>query len=105
MKIINVDRGRGKTTRALFLSEYFEAPILCANERYKKMLLEVAKEHHIMIPKPITTHELHTWSLGNRDAESLIVDEMPFVLSELIQMITDGDIQVECATISAGNMI
>lgn len=103
MKIINVARGRGKTTRALFLSEYLNVPILCANPRYKKMLVDVANQYSIKIPSPLSVNELHTKSRLD-DISSVIVDETPMVLHALLDSVAGKPISIECATISAGDI-
>ena len=103
MKIINVDRGRGKTTRALFLSEYLDVPILCANTRYKRMLIDVASQHSIKIPNPLSVDELHTKS-RLEDISTVIVDEIPMVLHALVDNVAGKSINIECATISAGKI-
>ena len=36
MKIINLGRGQGKTTRLLYASEFNDTPILCANMKHKE---------------------------------------------------------------------
>ena len=35
MKIINLGRGQGKTTRLLYASEFNDMPILCSNSYMK----------------------------------------------------------------------
>ena len=103
MKIINVERGHGKTTRALFLSEYLDIPILCANARYKRMLIDVANQHSIKIPSPLSVDELHTKSRLD-DISTVIVDEVPMVLQALVDNVAGKLINIECATISAGQI-
>ena len=39
MKIINLGRGQGKTTRLLYASEFNDIPILCANHAMKEHLI------------------------------------------------------------------
>ena len=44
MKIINLGRGQGKTTRLLYASEWQDTPILCATYQEKRYLMDMAEK-------------------------------------------------------------
>jgi hypothetical protein len=85
MKIINLSRGNGKTTRLLYASEFNNAPILCANEIDKQHLLDRANQLNLKIPEPITPSEvidgIFKTTIRDRD---ILIDEAPIVLLSLL---------------------
>jgi hypothetical protein len=87
MKIINLPRGHGKTTRLLYASEFTNTPILCANQASKQHLLDRAKELNLNIPEPITPADVTMWGMfatnTMRDRD-ILVDEAPMVLQSLL---------------------
>lgn len=97
MKIINLPRGRGKTTRLLYASEFTDTPILCANQTYKQHLLDRAKQLNLVIPEPITTSDVTmsgaAFKTSIRD-QDILVDEAPMVLQSLLSYLgMSGDIK------------
>lgn len=96
MKIINLPRGHGKTTRLLYASEFNNTPILCANQTYKQCLLDRAKELGLKIPEPITASEVVMCpipKLNIRDKD-ILIDETPIVLQSLLSYLgMNGDIK------------
>lgn len=86
MKIINLPRGYGKTTRLLYASEFNNIPILCATQASKQHLLDSAKKLNLKIPEPITPSDatmggIFKTSLKDQD---ILVDEAPMVLQSLL---------------------
>lgn len=96
MKIINLPRGHGKTTRLLYASEFNNIPILCANHISKKHLLDSAKKLNLKIPEPITisaavSGDIFKTSMRDQD---ILVDEAPMVLQSLLSCFgMNGDIK------------
>lgn len=89
MKIINLPRGYGKTTRLLYASEFNNIPILCANDMQKKNLINMAKELLLQIPEPITVSEIALNRFegnGARDKD-ILVDEATMVLQSLLDFL------------------
>ena len=86
MKILNLPRGYGKTTRLLYASEFNDAPILCANQISKQHLLDRAKQLHLNIPEPITPSEaiLGGAFKTNISDKDILIDEAPMVLQSLL---------------------
>lgn len=86
MKIINLPRGQGKTTRLLYASEFQDVPILCATHASKDYLMSKAKEFGLDIPEPIVVSEITDNCLrGNKVVDKdLLVDEAPRVLQALL---------------------
>ncbi len=87
MKIINLPRACGKTTRLLYASEFNNIPILCANQTYKQHLLDRAKQLNLVIPEPITASDITmsgaAFKTSMRD-QDILVDEAPMVLQSLL---------------------
>lgn len=92
MKIINLPRGYGKTTRLLYASEFNNTPILCVNRDAKQHLLDSAKRLNLEIPEPITVYDLMTEGFVNtsfRDMD-ILIDEAPMVLQHLVSCLGIG---------------
>ena len=83
MKIFDLKRGGGKSTRMLYASEYHNAPIICVTDVQKDSLKSKAKELGLDIPEPICIGDIGDarTSLNTTD---VLVDEMPLVLQRLL---------------------
>lgn len=86
MKIINLGRGRGKTVRLLYVSEWDDIPILCATDTQKRYLLNQAERLGLNIPEPIVAGEITTNKFRGRKEtfKDMLVDEAPLVLQTLL---------------------
>lgn len=86
MKIINLGRGQGKTTRLLYASEFQDIPILCTTHSQKDHLINMAKEIGLKIPEPIVADEITSNRIMGSKArdKDLLVDEVPMVLQSLL---------------------
>ena len=86
MKIINLGRCQGKTTRLLYASEWQDVPILCATYVQKEHLIDTAKRLGLNIPEPIAVCELTPSRIRDSKAADtdLLVDEAPWVLQMLL---------------------
>lgn len=83
MKIINLGRQQGKTTRLLYASEFNDIPILCATYQQKRYLIDMAKELRLNIPEPIYVGEIAKGSdMMDKD---ILIDEAPWVLQMLLK--------------------
>ena len=89
MKIINLGRGQGKTTRLLYASEFNNIPILVATFQQKNLLVNRAGVLGLKIPEPIIVSELMTDKIRNSNAvkKDLLVDEAPMVLQILLNQL------------------
>ena len=88
MKIINLPRGQGKTTRLLYASEFNNIPIVCGTKVHKEYLLYKAKEFGLNIPEPIVISEHPSPSMfdGNhRTDNGVLVDDAEWLLQQLLQ--------------------
>lgn len=87
MKIINLGRGQGKTTRLLYASEWNDTPILCGTYQQKQYLMYRAKELRLNIPEPICVSEI----ISNKATDNhvmdrdLLIDEAHWVLQNLLK--------------------
>lgn len=86
MKIINLGRGQGKTTRLLYASEFQDVPILCATSYQKQYLLDTAKKLGLQIPDPIAVSDLTHETIRGSDlaGKDIFVDEAHWVLQSLL---------------------
>ena len=82
MKVINLDRGKGKTTRLLYASEFRNIPILCANKVAKQHLIDKAEKLDLKIPEPITVSDVITEGILKTKLahKNILIDETPAVL-------------------------
>lgn len=87
MKIINLGRGQGKTTRLLYASEFNDIPILCATHLQKEHLRDMAKILGLRIPEPIVASDLTHGKIRGSDTiyKDILVDEAPLVLQMLLK--------------------
>lgn len=87
MKIINLPRGGGKTTRLLYASEFNDAPILCKDNCAKQNLISMAKELGLEIPEPIAASEFTTKIVRGSDIarKDWLVDEAHWVLQNMLK--------------------
>lgn len=89
MKIINLGRGQGKTTRLLYASEFNDMPILCLTETEKDYLWKKAYLYGLEIPEPISVNDII--SNKHRGSEvvdkEILVDEAPMVLQNLLNQL------------------
>lgn len=86
MKIINLGRGQGKTTRLLYASEWQHIPILCANDMQRKLLIDRSKELGLQIPEPVTTSDIVSGKARGTKVKDkdILVDEAPMMLQSLL---------------------
>ena len=87
MKIINLGRGQGKTTRLLYASEFNNAPILCANIKHKEDLIRRAREMNLFIPEPICVHEVFSDYTRGKEIDRILVDDMELVFQQMLHNI------------------
>lgn len=82
MKIINLGRGQGKTTRLLYASEFNDIPILCETNVQKQHLIDMANNLGLKIPKPIAISDLTDKTMK---VDDVLVDEAHWVLQSLLR--------------------
>lgn len=92
MKIFNLPRGKGKTTRMLYASEFNNAPIICGNDTRKRYLIETAKCMNLNIPKPISVSDIICKRTKGKRFNSVVVDEIDDVLREILRFTMSVDI-------------
>ena len=93
MKIINLARGQGKTTRLLYASEFNDIPIVFATHQQKDYLKEKAKQMQLLIPEPIVVSEFTRGGIKRLDSDVLI-DEIPMVLQTMFRQLgLNGEIK------------
>ena len=103
MRIYNLPRCSGKTTRILYISEYTKAPILCMDEITKYELLRRAGALGIEIPSPITLSDLKEGI--EFEGNEILVDEALMLLERLINGIaTDKTLSVKAITMTDEKM-
>lgn len=81
MRIINMDRGQGKTTYMMYESAKLNIPIVCASETQKNLIVERANKLKLQIPEPILIDDLKVF----KDIEIVLIDELELVLKKLLR--------------------
>ena len=89
MKIIRMDRGKGKTTELIKLSAKTGIPIVCATVQQVDTILAKAERMGLAIVQPIPVNKLKDYEVSK-----VYVDDMEYVLSTLLKS------KVEIATVS-----
>lgn len=84
MKIFNLARGKGKTMRMLYASEFSNAPILCHSEQNKKYIIDMAKWFDVNIPEPITVFDVIKNNIRGKHINDIVVDDIDYVLKQLL---------------------
>lgn len=102
MKIFNLGRCQGKTTRMLYASEFNDAPIICPTEESKRYLIEQAKRLNLNIPTPMTVYDAMTNGTRGERFNKVLVDEMNYVLKFMFRYILNADIIGGTITIDRG---
>lgn len=98
MKIINAERGTGKTIKLIKKSAQTGYPILVATKNSIRYIQEKALALNVIIPMPICVGDLYTNHITGKGIRNVLVDEMDWVLDKLLQ---HYNLSVEEATITS----
>lgn len=82
MRIIRLDRGKGKTTALVKKSHSEWKYIVCKDRQRLNVIKKVASDLNLDIPYPITVSEL---PLRSKHIESVLVDDIEDVLEYIIK--------------------
>jgi hypothetical protein len=83
--ILNLERGKGKTTYLLMRSHMKRIPILVYKSAEKDFIKSEAKDMGLDIPEPLSVNDLiGDNSRGKVIPQSVLVDEMPLVLQSIL---------------------
>jgi hypothetical protein len=80
MNIIYKNRGMGKTTRLMYLSEYMQIPIIVGDEKRKQWLIDTAQRFDIDMPEPMSLFE---WQSTKPNPEKILIDDAEYILQRL----------------------
>lgn len=98
MRVWNLERGKGKTIRMLYASEYTGNNIITSDLESANILEDKAKELGLNIPKVLSVSDF--MYKGLPCSEEIIIDEALFVLEALIKSIRPrtkvSDITLTC---------
>lgn len=90
MDILNLERGKGKTTYLIQRSHMTRTPILVGMEMQKNYIKNKARDMGISIPEPLSVNDLFgDSSRGKVKPTSILVDEMPTVLQTILGITID----------------
>lgn len=99
----NLPRGSGKSTRMMYLSEHYQAPIICHSDSHKEYIMWQAKTFGIDIPEPISLDELFSSTEKSFDnLDEIIIDESSILLGQIINRLMGKNIKVLAETCSNG---
>lgn len=91
MKIFNLPRGCGKTTRMLYASEFNNAPIICCTDSRKHYVMDMAKSMKLNIPEPISISDIICNRIKIEKFNKVLVDEIDDVLREILRFTINAD--------------
>lgn len=107
MKIINLPRGGGKTTRLLYASEFNDAPIICSTHAQKQHLIDTANTLGLNIPEPIVISEITSGKFRGNNVmdKDILVDEAHWVLQALLKCLgMNGELKAITLTDEEGQI-
>ena len=102
MRIFNLGRGKGKTIRMLYASEFNNTPIVCDNDTRKRYLIETAKCMNLNIPEPISISDIICGRTKGKKFNKILVDEIDNVLREILRFTISADMIGGTITIDKG---
>ena len=97
MRVMNLPRGGGKTTRAILASEQYKYPVLVVSRAQADIIKDRAKELNALIPEPISIDDLQGCNTG------VIVDEGIHTLLTLIKDKAKFPIDIPLITLSVSS--
>lgn len=86
MKIFNLARGKNKTMRMLYASEFNNAPILCCSQQSKEQIIDMAEWFSVNIPESITVFDVINNKTRGKYIDDVVVDDMDCVLRQLLSI-------------------
>lgn len=88
MKIVIEERGKGKTTHLIKMSNKMSVPILTADNESRKYIKELASQMDIQILEPITIFEIeHEKTRGLKFANNnILVDDIDIIISKQLML-------------------
>lgn len=90
MDILNLERGKGKTTYLIQRSHMTRKPILVGVEMQKNYIKDKARDMGLSIPEPLSVKDLiGDSSRGKVKPTSILVDEMPTVFQTVLGITID----------------
>ena len=92
MKNLILKSGQGKTTRLLAISEFKNAPIICATNDHKTEILSAARRMGYQIPEPLTATELMAGKAKSRGESfgDYLLDDSQDVLRLIVSGLAGG---------------
>lgn len=103
MKIFNLKRGGGKTTRLIYASELHNAPIICMNQLDRNYIIRQAREYGVNIPEPITVQEFVNTKRGT-GVDKVLVDESMYVMENMLSCVMGRKIEILAATLTTDEL-
>ena len=104
MKIIDMERGTGKSTEIVNMSGAKNVPILCPNKREKGRIKELAKRHKVAIPEPITWEE-YISSFNINKPSTVLIDEVFMFIDNILGKYNDKFQGITAVTYSKSEYI
>lgn len=92
MKILNKERGSGKTTQLIYTSEVTGYPIVTYTEKQANNVSEQAKKLGCNIINPITITNIKTSKRAYQSFQYILLDEAELILQEALESYLGVDI-------------
>lgn len=96
MKIIILERGKGKTTELVKISAKTQTYILTATKQNVKYICQIADDLGLNIPYPITVSE---YLNGKLKGSSILIDDADRVLQSIF-----NTVQIDAITLTKGDI-
>lgn len=97
MKIIMLERGKGKTTELVKMSAETQTYILTATKQNVRHICQIADDLGLNIPYPITVNEYLDGKLKESFIKSILIDDVDCVLRSIF-----NTVQIDAITLTKG---
>ncbi len=85
MEILSMERGSGKTTKLIKISNKTKAPIICRDKNMVGIIKKMAKEMKLEIPEPLSIYEKDKLRCSHNPSNCVLIDDVDSILSRILR--------------------
>lgn len=85
MEILSMERGSGKTTKLIKISNKTKAPIICRDKNTVRFIKNMAKEMKLEIPEPLSIYEKDKLRCSYNPSNCVLIDDVDSILSKILR--------------------
>ena len=85
MEILSMERGSGKTTKLIKISNKTKAPIICRDKNMVGIIKKMAKEMKLEIPEPLSIYEKDKIRCSCNPSNGVLIDDVDSILSRILR--------------------